>query len=1112
MVSHDNAQRRSALSPEQRERLRQRIQGGGTPTTQTSGIKRSFATVAPSSSAQQRLWLLWRLNPANAAYHLGASLRLSGDLHIASLQCALDAIVQRHESLRTVFAMESGGNSVQHIRAATPVSLDFTDLENVDDASREREAQQQADDFHQQPFDLEHGPLLRALCLRLGATDHMLVFVMHHIASDAWSKKIIVDEFVAHYNAARRETTCSIPTPSLQYTDYALWESSWLKSEDAKRQLTYWKTHLSGFESTVDLPFKNVAQNVKALRDKTNGKTCTLDIPSPLAATLMSFAQEQKTSLFSVLLVGFYLFLYRNATTNDFTVAVPIAHRNQSEFGGVVGFFVNTQVLRCHIPEHGNARDLLSRVRDIVLEGQANQDLPFETLADALRLQHGNAATNLIQVMFNHLRHDQQALANLDELVLSDYRHLTSSNQFDLGIDTFERPDGSLGVQANFNAAVYSITGVEVMLQRYLDALTELIQFPDEPLSTRDGLNYSDRARLQFWSTATAANSFQLPIHHLYENQVRLQPSAEALVFGEQRLSYAELNSRANRLAHRLRSLGVKPETRVGIAAERSVEMVICLLAILKAGGAYVPLDPELPGERLTYMINNSDISILLTQSHLRESLPLPKSISVIEMDALDLSAEPDHNPIVTLHGEHAAYVIYTSGSTGQPKGAVNRHNALFNRLQWMQDAYQLTSDDTVLQKTPFGFDVSVWEFFWPLIQGARLVVAQPGDHRDPARLVASIVSHNVTTIHFVPSMLQAFLAYRGISACQSLRRIVCSGEALPADAGAQVFQQLPEVALYNLYGPTEAAIDVTHWTCQNDDRTLIPIGQPISGLTTYVLDSNLNLIPQGVAGELYLGGIGLGRGYLNRPDLTADRFVANPFGEGDRLYRTGDLARWNNEGQLEYLGRLDHQVKIRGLRIEPGEVEAQLLAQEGVREAVVVATSGTGGTRLIGYVSGHTGHTLNEVMLREQLGARLPDYMVPSQIVVLESLPLNPNGKVDRKALPVPDNIDNVSYEPPQGDTEKTLAAIWAEVLGIEQIGRHDSFFALGGHSLQVIQLVTRVQAIFPAEISTREVFTHPKLMAMAELLVSKGEGANVDESLSRIDSFLDEIEAMSS
>ncbi|MBB4846264.1 amino acid adenylation domain-containing protein, partial [Paucibacter oligotrophus] len=455
----------------------------------------------------------------------------------------------------------------------------------------------------------------------------------------------------------------------------------------------------------------------------------------------------------------------------------------------------------------------------------------------------------------------------------------------------------------------------------------------------------------------------------------------------------------------------------------------------------------------------------------------------------LDLGGEPEHDPDVALHGESLAYVIYTSGSTGRPKGAANRHCALYNRLAWMQEAYQLDGSDTVLQKTPFSFDVSVWEFFWPLMVGARLAVAGPGDHRDPARLVELIRGHRVTTLHFVPSMLQAFLAHDGIEACINVRRIVCSGEALSAEAQRGVFERLPQAVLYNLYGPTEAAIDVTHWTCRNDDRSQVPIGQPISGIKTLVLDEGLNSVPLGVAGELYLGGVGLARGYLGRSGLSAERFVADPFDEaGGRLYRTGDLVRWNAEGQLEYLGRLDHQVKIRGLRIELGEIEAQLLAQPEVREAVVVARDGPGGARLVGYVSTVAGQAIEAGELRERLGRQLPDYMVPSAVVVLDALPLNANGKVDRKALPEPGLEGTREYEAPQGEVEKALAKIWAEVLGVERVGRHDNFFELGGHSLLALSLLERMR-VQGMTTQVRTLFQQPELAAFAkEILQASG------------------------
>ncbi|WP_460428916.1 amino acid adenylation domain-containing protein, partial [Azotobacter armeniacus] len=536
--------------------------------------------------------------------------------------------------------------------------------------------------------------------------------------------------------------------------------------------------------------------------------------------------------------------------------------------------------------------------------------------------------------------------------------------------------------RASFGYAMelFEAQTIERLAGHYLTVLRALAERPELALGDVELLSEAEQAQLRQWGENPQRYPDAEPVHRLFERQAQERPQATALVFGDEELSYAELNRRANRLAHRLIELGVAPETKVGIALERSVEMVVGLLGILKAGGAYVPLDPDYPAERLAYMVEDSGIGLLLTQSHLVERIAGGRALVVLALDSLDLDGEPEQDPPIEPHGDNLAYVIYTSGSTGQPKGAANRHGSLHSCMAWMQETYQLTEADAVLHKAPFGFDVLVWEIFWPLTVGVRLVVAQPGDQRDPERIVALIRRHQITTLNFVPSMLQAFLAHEGIESQTRLKHVICGGEAMPAATQHEALTRLAGVSLQNLYGPTETTIHVTQWTCRDDGQTQVPIGRPISGIRTQVLDAALNAVPPGVAGELYLGGIGLGRGYLNRPGLTAERFVADPFDpEGGRLYRTGDLVRWNGEGQLEYLGRLDHQVKIRGLRIELGEVEAQLLAQPEVREALVVAKEGPGGALLVGYVSAPAGQALDSGMLRERLGRLLPDYMVPS-------------------------------------------------------------------------------------------------------------------------------------
>ena len=979
----------------------------------------------------------------------------AGRLDVAALQASFDALVARHASLRTVFQAGPHGQVEQHIQQSARVDVEEIDLRAVEDDQRERQVREAAAHLHQRPFDLEQGPLLRVGLIREADDSHVLVVAMHHIVSDGWSMQIIVDEFVAEYSdRAQGKTPQPAPLP-VQYADYAVWQRNWLEAGERDRQLAYWKAHLGDEHPVLQLP----ADHARRADGRYGASRHNIVLPDTLARSLQQRAQAEGATLFMVLLAGLQALLHRYGGQEDIRVGVPIANRHRVETEGVVGFFVNTQVLRTVVNGRMTLAQALKQAKEAALGAQAHQDLPFEQLVEALQPERTLGGNPLFQVMYNHQRQGQRALQHLPGLQLEEYLLGAQGAQFELAVDTSEDDKGQVRVGFSYASELFEKDAIERMAWHYLALLRALAQEPRQAIGDVALLNESERLQLAAWGENPTRYEGAEPVHQLIERQAAGQPAATALLFGDEALSYGELNARANRLAHHLIGMGVRRETRVGIAVERSLEMVVGLLAIMKAGGAYVPLDPEYPADRLAYMLEDSGIALLLTQSALRAGLPATGVLPVLEFDTLNLAHQPTHNPEIEVHGENLAYVIYTSGSTGRPKGAANRHSALRNRLEWMQDAYTLDFNDTVLQKTPFSFDVSVWEFFWPLMTGARLAMAAPGDHRDPQRLVELIAKHDVTTLHFVPSMLQAFLAHAGIEACTSLTRIVCSGEALPAEARNDVLRRLPQAGLYNLYGPTEAAIDVTHWTCVDDGGSQVPIGQPIAGIQTHVLDAGLNLAPAGVAGELYLGGLGLGRGYLGRAGLSAERFVANPFGEGERLYRTGDLARWNAQGQLEYLGRIDHQVKIRGFRIELGEIEAQLLAQPEVREAVVVAREGAGGARLVGYVSAQSGQPVAVDALRERLGESLPDYMVPGVIVVLETLPLNANGKVDRKALPEPGQDSARAYAPPQGELEEALAAIWSEVLGVERVGRDDNFFGLGGDSILALRVIASAQ-----------------------------------------------------
>ncbi len=1100
----DLSERRAKLTPEQRAKLQARLRGGPAAAAVQHAIpRRPQRDQAPLSFAQQRQWFLWKLDPASAAYHLSGGLKFVGRLDIPALHASLEALVARHESLRTLFREGGDGVAEQFIQPASDIELPCIDLADLAVGVREARIAGEVQRICAAPFDLAHGPLLRVALLRTGADEHLLLVVMHHIVSDGWSTQIILDELAVRYRAYLQGMVPRLADLPIQYADHAVWQRQWLEGAEGERQLAWWREQLGGEQPVLalhtDRPRRADGKYAAALH--------SLVLPGELTERLRQQAQAHGATLFMALLTAFQALLYRHSGQTQIRVGVPIANRNRAETAGIVGFFVNTQVLGARLDGRMSLAELLMQTRDRALGAQAHQDLPFERLVEVLQPERSQGISPLFQVMFNHLRQDHRSLAQWPELTVQRLDFDEPAAQFELTLETWESEDGRVEARFRYARELFEAQTVERLAEHYQAVLQALAGNPEQCLGDLDILGEAERAQLRQWSENPQQHPDAEPVHRLFERQVRACPDAPALLFGDEALSYAELNRRANRLAHRLIALGVAPETRVGICVERSVEMVVGLLAILKAGGAYVPLDPDHPDERLAYMVEASGIGLLLTQSHLGGRLPASQTLSVLALDSLDLAGEPEHDPQVALHGDNLAYVIYTSGSTGRPKGAANRHRALYNRLAWMQEAYRLEASDTVLQKTPFGFDVSVWEFFWPLMVGARLAVANPGEHRDPGRLVEAIGRYEVTTLHFVPSMLQAFLAHEGIEACTSLSRILCSGEALPAEAQNAVFRRLPQAALYNLYGPTEAAIDVTHWSCRADGQSQVPIGRPISGIRTWVLDAALNPVPPGVAGELYLGGIGLGRGYLNRPGLTAERFVADPFGTGERLYRSGDLVRWNMEGQLEYLGRLDHQVKIRGLRIELGEIEAQLLAQPAVREALVVAQEGPGGARLVGYVAGRD---IDAGTLRERLGRTLPDYMVPGALVVLEALPLNANGKVDRKALPAPEQAGERAYEPPQGEAEEALAAIWAEVLGIERVGRHDNFFELGGHSLLAIRITALLAQRHACELAVRHFFDAPTIKALAAHLPAGGLPAQGSRAqrLSEIDSLLSEFE----
>ncbi|MDH4582498.1 amino acid adenylation domain-containing protein, partial [Pseudomonas sp. BN415] len=1029
-----------------------------------------------ASYAQRRLWAIWQLDRQSAAYNQAGALRLEGELDQAALQIALNALVARHEILRTGFA-ESAGELLQVILPPAPLPLDVLDLRA--DADPEADLRRAMEAAAQHAFDLHQGPLLQVKLVRLGEQRHALLLALHHIISDGWSMQILLGELAELYAAQVEGRSPQLAALPVQYADYALWQRNWLEAGEGERQLAYWRQALGERPPILELP----ADRARPAEMSFRGASLGFELDAVLAARLKAVAAANGASLFMLLLAAFKALLHRYTSQGELLVGVPVANRQRQEVQGLIGFFVNTQVLRTEVQGRLPFRALLDAVKRAAVEAQDCQDLPFEELVDALGVERSLSRNPLFQVMFNHEQRGSAELAGLPGLQARLEVAPARVAKFDLSLDTEEDVSGQLRGAFTYATDLFDAPRIERLRGHFLRLLADCAERPDASIGELALLDENEQRQVvEGWNATATEYPGPRCMHALIEDQVAASPDATALIAGESRLSYAELNAAANRLAHYLRSRGVGPDRLVGIFAERSVEMVVGLLAVLKAGGAYVPLDPDYPDQRLAYMLEDSGARLLLTQEHLRARLPEGgPEVLCLDRDAARFAAEPLDNPVLLNHPDQLAYCIYTSGTTGRPKGAGNSHAALCNRVQWMQAAFGLDSRDRVLQKTPFGFDVSVWEFFWPLMTGATLVMAAPGAHRDPARLKAIIAGQGISVLHFVPSMLQAFLASESPADCPSLRLVMCSGEALPLDL-QQRFLAQSTADLHNLYGPTEAAIDVSHWPCHDEPGLgSVPIGRPIANLRLYVLDEQLQPVAQGLPGELYIGGLGLARGYLGRPGLTAERFVADPFGQGGRLYRTGDLARWRADGALEYLGRIDHQVKIRGLRIELGEIEARLLEHPAVSEAVVVVAEGAAGARqLLGYVVAAEDESLPEA-LRAQLGESLPDYMVPAQIITLATMPLSANGKLDRKALPQPVQKSR-GFVAPEGPVEQALASIWREVLGLEEIGARDNFFELGGDSIIAIQVASRAR-LAGLQLGPRDLFRQQTLRELARV-----------------------------
>ena len=1034
----------------------------------------------PLSFAQQRLWFLAQMEGGSAAYHIPFGLHLKGDLNRTALGRALDRILVRHEILRTTFAFLDG-EPVQQIGAVEESSFRLIehDLCGHNDVEAELAALSELEAVAS--FDLEAGPLIRGRLIRLAENEHVLLVTMHHIVSDGWSMGVMVRELNALYGAFLGGLADPLPELEIQYADYAVWQRQWIEGAILQQQAAYWKTTLAGAPALLELPM----DRVRPAQQSYAGAALPVVFEEKLTSGLKGLSRRNGTTLYMTLLAGWAILLARLSGQQDVVIGSPVANRGRTEIENLIGFFVNTLALRLDLSGSPSVSELLQQTKAQSLAAQRHQDIPFEQVVELAQPVRSLAHSPLFQVMFAWQNAVESSL-ELPGLELQPFEpspHRVA--KFDMTLFLQEMGD-TIGGVIEYASALFERPTVRRMLDHYQQVLREMVRDPKQSVSTLPLLTEAERHRLLFDWNDTETVFASGCVHELFAEQVEKTPNAVAVEYEGREISYAELNRRTNQVGHYLRKQGVKPETRVAICLERSFEMVVGLLGILKAGGAYLPLDPSYPRERLAYVLKDGQVSVLLTQERFRSQFS-SYSGKVLALDAQwnEVAIENDTNLQNITGLENLVYVIYTSGSTGQPKGAMNVHAGLCNRLRWMQQQYGLDANDRVLQKTPFTFDVSVWEFFWPLLTGARLVMAQPGGHQDVDYLNATIQDSHITTIHFVPAMLNIWLQSQGAANCTTLKRVICSGEALSLEAQKRFHSKLG-AELHNLYGPTEASIDVTYWPCQDaDSRDFVPIGGPIANTQVYVLDRALELVPAGVKGELYLGGVGLARGYLARPDLTAEKFVPHPFSQagGERLYRTGDEVRWRGKGELEYFGRLDNQVKLRGFRIELGEIEARLAEYLEVREAVVLAREDTPGEkRLVAYYTASGIGEAEAARLRAHLSAVVPDYMVPAVYVRMERLPLTPNGKIDRKALPQPDmDTPEEEYVGPRDPTEETLCQLWQEVLRRERVGIHDNFFSMGGHSLLAVQLISRIKQAFAIEIPLSALFAGPTVARMA-------------------------------
>ncbi len=1085
----DLADRIAALSPAKRELLRLRLQQQGPAGDYSQAIpRRGEADAAPLSFAQQRLWFLDQLEPNSSLYNIHAAFRVQGALDRRALQAALDGLVVRHEALRTTFAAPDG-QPVQVVGAPRRVPLAVVDLTDQSESDPEAACQQHLAAEVRRPFNLSRDLMLRAMLVRLKEGEHVLLVVLHHIASDGWSMGVCWRELSRLYAAAVGGRPHGLPDLPIQYADYAIWQRQWLQGDVLDAQLAYWRGRLAGAPASLELPTDRARPAVQTVR----GAHRTRTLPPALHEALETFSRQAGATLFMALLAGFQALLTRYTEQEDIVVGSPIAGRTRVETEGLIGFFVNTLALRTDLTGNPPFRELLGRVREGCLEAYAHQELPFEKLVEELQPTRTLSQSPLFQVMFVLQNAPRTALA-LAGLTLTPFRIESGTAKFDLTLSV-TATDAGLQATVEYNADLFDAATLDRFLGHYQTLLEGAVAAPDRPLSELPLLTAAERHQLFVeWNATATAYPRQACIHTLFEAQVARTPEAVAVVWDEQSLTYAELNRRANRVAHHLRRIGVARGRFVGVFMNRSPELIVALLGILKAGAAYVPLDLASPADRIAHMLQDADLAVLVTESGMLDRLP-GHGAQVLCLDSWTVGpevAEPETNPVTESDPLDLAYMMYTSGSTGRPKGVTVPHRAVVRLVKNTNYAH-LTADEVFLQMAPVSFDASTLEIWGSLLNGARLVLC-PGKIPSLDELAEVLDRHEVSTLWLPAGLFHQVVEVR-LDALRSVRQLLAGGDVLSAPHVRKVLERFPGCCVINGYGPTEN----TTFTCcypmtdpgQVQDN--VSIGRPIANTQVYILDKHMQPVPIGIRGELWTGGDGLAAGYLNRPDLTVERFVPNPHATalGERLYRTGDFARYLSDGTIQFLGRSDNQVKLRGFRIELGEVEAALMRHRTVRQAVVVLRDDPPvGKRLVAYVVAEAADQYSSQALREFLTKLLPDYMIPATFVPVDVIPLTANGKVDRRALAVLElrqDMERREGAPPRELLEIRIAQIWEEILGRGPVGIHDNFFELGGHSLLAVRMIAKIEQVCGQRLPLSTLFAGGTIRHLVDALLER-------------------------